>query len=649
MIKASDATLMVAQKKSSPSPPLPWRPLSSGLALAALSTQENAAVAKIAALATGWTGVQFDGRHESMLRSRLQTRMREIPVATFDSYLAYVKANLSTESIKVIASLTTHHTYFFREFAHFEHLAESGLALVANRARAQGRKVIKIWSAACSRGQEVYSLAMWLDMHLKRVAPGMSYEILGTDVDAESVATAKNGVYKFNELKEIPLPLLEPNWARGTGAIKEFAKAKESIRNRCRFEVDNLISLQCPTSEKFDIIFCRNVFIYFTPEQTAGISRDLLERLDGGGLLYVGISESLHGMNVGAKSIGPSIYQKPSVETATLAPPRAAAPSLPVPIAKPAPIRVFCVDDSPVVLKLLSRIFSSESGFEMVGNACHGLDAKEKLKSAGHVDVVTLDIHMPEQNGIEYLTKNFGPLHPPVVIISSASRESSGLALDALNRGASDFVEKPAFAKMEQSADEIRAKVKLAALSARTKTKPALGLDKAFERASKSISNPESKLQLFISFGLTGHERMLAVIRAAQGPTQPPTVLLVDAAPAAVEAIQTKLRNTAGVVAKDASSSLTSGQSAVIEWTTGLSWLRANGHQFQRTAAMVFGDLPKSAAIDLAQVLAGRPHAFYLEDLGGGAGTAALMDKASDVAPSTSFAYFASVYLCESK
>jgi chemotaxis protein methyltransferase CheR len=273
---------------------------------------------------------------------------------------------------------------------------------------------------------------MYMKYHLQSYGADLKFRILGTDVDEQSIRIARNGVYPRREIREVPLAYLGNHWARGTGDIAEFVKAKGSIRDAVRFEQANLLDFKDRfEGQKFDIIFCRNVFIYFTPEQIRTSTAMLLRHLEPQGYFFIGISETLNGLGFDLKSEGPSIYRAREKEAQTT-PVIPIREGIQVPESGTRPIRVFCVDDSPSVHSLMKQILKSEHGFEIAGSAVNGIDAAEKLKKLENVDVVTLDIHMPEQNGVEYLEKNFSLHHPPFVMVSSVSRDQSDLAMRTL-------------------------------------------------------------------------------------------------------------------------------------------------------------------------------------------------------------------------
>lgn len=402
------------------------------------------------------TGNKLTDEHRGMIQSRLYGRQLELGLQSLDEYLKYFHSHKEVESPKLIALLTTHHTYFFREFAHFEYLLKTALPSIVPIARKRSDKTIRVWSAACSRGQEAYSLALCLDYFVKTEAPDLKYHILGSDIDQESVGIAQNGVYPKTETQSIPLQFIGTHIARGTAEIADFTKFRSSVKQNMSFRTGNLLAPKNFSDlEKFDIIFCRNVFIYFEKSQIASISRMLLSFLNPEGYFFIGVSESLNGLGLPIQKVGSSIFRHEAL----------AIPASAKAIAKNQKARVVCVDDSPTIISMLKRILSPEHGFEIVGTAAHGKEAQELLKSLGPnaVDLVTLDIHMPEMGGVEYLAKNMSPNHPPVVMISSVHRDDSELALKSLKLGACDFVEKPSLSSLTERAEEIRIKLRAAA------------------------------------------------------------------------------------------------------------------------------------------------------------------------------------------
>jgi chemotaxis protein methyltransferase CheR len=594
------------------------------------------------------TGIQLGQKQYSMVQARLSKRMLELKMTTAQ-YLQYFRQNPDKESPALISLLTTHHTFFFREFVHFEFLSQTGLKAVTDAIRAEGRKTLRVWSAACSWGHEVYSLSMHLQSHLKEVAPDFTYEILGTDVDSESVAISRNGVYKWDEVKGIPANYLSSHWTRGTGEISAFVKAKNSIKTPCKFDVKNLTELHREASPpKFDIVFCRNVLIYFNQEQIHQIAKELLRRLEPHGYLFLGISESLMGTNLPVSFGGPSIYvHKQAAESAVAA--TAAIPSpqkltalKAVPVAQARPIRLLCVDDSPVVLTLLKKIFSAEPGFEVVATAKNGIEAAEMLKKHA-VDAVTLDIHMPDQNGLEYLQKNFAPKHPPVVMVTSVSREDGQLGVKCLESGARDFVEKPGLNNLEEKGEELRMKIRCAVRMPASASTGLTEVAKSFSRSSE-ILNPNRKLRALVC-GLSDREKLVRLLKDLQG-NEPATLVLVHGAEAMLDGLAAKITETSGVKAQ-----VWDGQAAI---TTGV-YLADFGTMIQnvkqvfgkrRTSVMLLGDVTQQITGKLSEWVVDSKIQLILEEgTGFSKAHGELRSIASDSIPLTGFVYTANIYL----
>lgn len=456
-------------------------------------------VVKVSDIVGRISGNRLESKQYFMVETRLKKRMIDLGISTPADYTSYLNSNIHSETGRLISLLTTHHTFFFREFSHFEFLREK-LPELIDVARKRGDKTIRVWSAACSRGQEVYSVAMFLQYHLGQIAGDISFKILGTDIDQESVDYSINGVYHWKQIKEIPRIYIEGNWMRGTGDISEFVKVKNELRSKCQFKRANLLTISNDIgNEKFDVIFCRNVFIYFEENQIRKIVQEQMKHLFERGFLFTGISESLMGLNMEVLTLAPSVYadksyQKNVVKKDAIPSSQSTSSRTGVAVQEMImPLKVVCVDDSPIIHKLLDRILVKEKGFVIVGHAYNGIEAHsiiEKMKP----DLVTLDIHMPEMNGIEYLKKHYSQGHPPVVVLSSVSRDDSELAFEALSRGASDFVEKPSMNNLSVHGEEIIAKLKVAN-SLRTKKTCITKTDKAFAQKF-SILEPSKKMNL---------------------------------------------------------------------------------------------------------------------------------------------------------
>lgn len=490
-------------------------------------------VEKVCTLVHKISGNRMGEKQAHMVETKLKKRMMELGIKAPNAYLKYLSDNLETESSVLVGLITTHHTFFFREFPQFE-LLKDKLPFLVEEIKKRKERVLNIWSAACSKGHEVYSLAMFLDYYLPKLDPNITFKILGTDIDQGSIRIAQNGVYHQTEIKEIPMMFIGNNWANGTGDIALYAKIKNNLRSKCEFRVGNLLSInETVKNEKFDIVFCRNVFIYFETYQIEAMVSDLMSRLKPNGIFFTGISEPLSGMKVDAQMIGPSTYcfKNSEVEKTAIKIPASSnvlelkekVPAAMQQLFVPPVLKVICVDDSSSILSLLKKVLTLENGFEIVSTAVNGIEAIKKSKEV-KFDLMTLDIHMPGMDGITYLEKNYNGKHPPVMIISSASRADADTAVKAIKLGACDYVEKPALSNLEDRGEEIRTKLRSIYIAAQRGQNV---ISYEFDNTKKFIiSTPEDKLR--IMFGSFSCLFMMKKFFDEIDKTQPPTIIFFE-------------------------------------------------------------------------------------------------------------------------
>lgn len=505
-------------------------------------------VKEIAEIMLRLTGVQFFDRQSGMIQSRLFKRMLELNIKDPAVYLRFLKENYDSESKILVSLLTTHHTFFFREFFHFEFLLKEGLAKAIQQVRAEKQNKIRIWSAACSQGQEVYSLAMFLDYHLPQMAPDIGYEILGTDIDIDCIKIAKNGVYRFEQIKEIPILYQGNNWQKGTGQIENFVRIKDHLRQHCQFVTSNLFDMSLLMGQTFHFIFCRNVFIYFNQEQINNVSKNLFNLLNPGGYLFLGLSESLNGSLSFVEQVGASVYQKNETSKQSVMSPNVNSPDEEdtkpseqvMGLLKKEKIRVVCVDDSPVIITLLKKILSNDHGFEVVGTASNGMEARDVINTH-KPDIVTLDIHMPQMTGVDYLRQFFSDKHPPVVMVSSVSREEAEFGVQSFDLGAIDFVEKPTLSNLNEKADEIRTKLRCAvAFDASSKRESNLDLIKKFKTDFSSLG--QSGL-VRVCVASLGELQKIKLMISQLGENHPTFVILLHGAESFVPLLLDRMRS----------------------------------------------------------------------------------------------------------
>lgn len=452
-----------------------------------------------------YSGVQLGDKQQDMVVQRLKRRMTVLGISEENEYVEYYLSNKESEFRELLSLFTTHHTFFFREFKQFEFLKTHALPKLIPEVRKRENKTIYLWVAACSRGQESYSLSIFLEQCLKEMAPDLKFEIHGSDIDAISVDFARNAVFIRKEIDSIPAVFQAGNFQRGLGEYSDYVKIHPRHRERCLFQPANLVDTKTWPQKKFDMIFCRNVFIYFSPQDIENVSNNFRKTMYSHGFLFLGLTETLNGLNVPMKSVGPSVYaneplKKKEAPAGAIAKPIAKAPTSGVVIPMPAaassapPVRakeeqkvyrVLCVDDSPTILTLLKQIFSKEDGFSVVETALNGEDAIEKVKN-GKFDLITLDIHMPKMTGLDFLKNTKGMKLPPVIVISSVERQDQGLAMEMLKLGAKDYVQKPSLKDFKDRRDEILFKSKMLMETASVKFEQTV--DSQFADQKKEVS-----------------------------------------------------------------------------------------------------------------------------------------------------------------
>ncbi len=241
---------------------------------------------------------------KALLVGRLARRLRELGIASFGAYYERV-ADDEAERIRMLDAICTNETHFFREPRHFEFLEDR--VYPAWRAEADaGRRArrARVWSAACSTGEEPYSIAMSL---LRAFPSGWELEVLASDLSTRVLDRASAGIWPIEKAKEIPQEHLKAFMLKGYGAQEGLMKAGPEVRAIVRFARVNLVGEPWPAGP-FDLVFCRNVLIYFDRAAKIRVVERLLERLDPAGYLFLGHAASLGGFTTRARPVVPTIY-----------------------------------------------------------------------------------------------------------------------------------------------------------------------------------------------------------------------------------------------------------------------------------------------------------------------------------------------------
>ena len=247
-------------------------------------------------------GLDLKRGKEALVASRLGKKLRKLGFATFAEYHRHVLADSTGDAlVELIDALTTNHTSFLRERAHFEFLRR------AVNEEFAGVSQLRVWSAACSSGEEPYSIAMCLAEALNKSA-GRQFRILATDISTRVLEAARRGVYPASRFDDVPEPWRRAHLLRGQGESEGFYKVKPALAQKIEFARLNLIE-PFPNRGLSHVIFCRNVMMYFDKATQQDIVQRLSAHLERGGYLLVGHSESLTGVEHGLQYVRPATYR----------------------------------------------------------------------------------------------------------------------------------------------------------------------------------------------------------------------------------------------------------------------------------------------------------------------------------------------------
>ncbi|MCY0385742.1 methyltransferase [Robbsia sp. Bb-Pol-6] len=257
-------------------------------------------------------GITMNDAKKALVSGRLSKRLSVCGVQSYGAYLALLQSPDEADEVQqAIDVLTTNETYFFREQKHFDALRMVARDFAAASAREAGREgprrlqPFRVWSAASSSGEEAYSIAMLLADTL----PKNAWEVVGTDISSRMVLKARRGHYPDERARQIAPDYLKRFCLRG---IEDYAGSfliEPGLRERVAFHQLNL-NAALPSLGRFDVIFLRNVMIYFSMETRRQVVERIVDVLRPGGYLYVGLSETLNGVTTALSVVAPSIYVK---------------------------------------------------------------------------------------------------------------------------------------------------------------------------------------------------------------------------------------------------------------------------------------------------------------------------------------------------
>jgi chemotaxis protein methyltransferase CheR len=242
-------------------------------------------------------------KKKQLVESRLQSVLLEKGFANFTDYFELIKRNDSAEITAMLNKLTTNHTYFLREPAHFDFLKN---VFLPKQEKTNLKKDIRIWSAGCSSGEEAFTTIMVMMEYFGMQKSSWDFRILGTDISSKAMQAAQNGLYSTESLKNIP-----QGWQKKyfTRKQDDFFELNKEVRDQVTFRTLNLME-KFSFKQPFDLIFCRNVMIYFDQPTKNALINKFYDVLKPGGYLFIGHSETVQRDSSKFLYIEPSIYQK---------------------------------------------------------------------------------------------------------------------------------------------------------------------------------------------------------------------------------------------------------------------------------------------------------------------------------------------------
>ncbi len=253
-------------------------------------------------------GINLHQGKKELVKARLTKRLRRLGLADFDDYIEYIRSDQSgDELISMLDALCTNLTHFFREEQHFQYLGGQVLPQLAAKAAGSARK-LRIWSAGCSSGEEAYSIAITVAENLPNLLL-WDVGILATDLSSSAMKIARKGIYDAKRLGTV-----HPEWWTKYFDIldsspRRLYRVKNSLRSMMHFDRLNLME-PWPMRDPFDVIFCRNVMIYFDKQTQAKLIDRFWHLLSPGGTLFIGHSESLAGIQHRFRYVQPTVYER---------------------------------------------------------------------------------------------------------------------------------------------------------------------------------------------------------------------------------------------------------------------------------------------------------------------------------------------------
>ena len=256
------------------------------------------------------SGINLSADKKTMMEIRIKRRLQNLNIATFGEYCdsVFTQEGKENELVHLIDVITTNKTDFFREAGHFDFLVSNALPDLAARKGANRKSLV--WSAGCSTGEEPYTLAMVLSEY-SEACPGFGFRVLATDISTAVLTKAAMGIFKAELLVPVRQDLRKKYFMRSRDPESDLLRVVPELRALIEFRRINLMDSDFGLAELPEIIFCRNVIIYFDRPTQVRLLGKLTRQLSPGGYFFAGHSESLQGMDLPLVPVAPAVYRKP--------------------------------------------------------------------------------------------------------------------------------------------------------------------------------------------------------------------------------------------------------------------------------------------------------------------------------------------------
>ncbi|MDC7788919.1 chemotaxis protein methyltransferase CheR [Rhodoplanes tepidamans] len=266
---------------------------------------------RLATFIHGYSGIKVPPSKATMIEGRLRKRVRALGMRSLDEYCDYLfqRDGLAAEEIHLIDVVTTNKTEFFREPEHFRILAEDVLPRIMAERRVSARAPVKVWSAAASTGAEAYTIAMVLAEQRRRM-PDLVGVVYATDICTDVLGTAQGGIFPAEMVSPVPPEMRSRYVMRAKDPASRLVRIVPELRAMVQFGRLNLMDASYPMDRDLDIVFCRNVLIYFDKPTQLAVLRRLCDHLRPGGYLLLGHSETLSGFDLPVRPAGTAVFRR---------------------------------------------------------------------------------------------------------------------------------------------------------------------------------------------------------------------------------------------------------------------------------------------------------------------------------------------------